>query len=120
MTMRNGLAALALMLGASAAHAATPPAPKAEGERLYAYHCAPCHAEGTGHPGTQALQLKYNGQMPALLTQRRDLTPDTLHYFIRNGVNAMPYFRKTEISDAAILAIAGFLTKPSKPTRSRR
>ncbi|NBC37740.1 c-type cytochrome [Novosphingobium sp. FSY-8] len=105
-----------LVATAPAQAAPAKPAPQlvADGLRLYTYHCAPCHGEGPGHPGTAALQRKYDGQMPALLADRRDLDGDMLRYFIRNGVNAMPYFRKTEISDAQIAAIAAYLARPRK------
>lgn len=113
MSSRTGTAALVLALSASAAHAAPNPAVM-EGQRLYTYHCAPCHGAGPGHPGTAALQMKYQGQVPPALADRRDLTSEALQYFIRNGVNAMPYFRKTEISDGDIAAIARYLRRPAK------
>jgi mono/diheme cytochrome c family protein len=31
--------------------------------------------------------------------------------FVRNGVSIMPFFRKTEISDADLDAIAAYLTR---------
>lgn len=81
------------------------------GRDLYAYHCAECHGEGPGHPGTSALQLKYEGDPPALLTRRKDLDVDAIRLFVRSGVNAMPYFRKTEISDAEVDRIAAYIVQ---------
>ena len=45
----------------------------ADGEKVYTYWCATCH--GPGLPGTVALETKYKGTKPALLTERKDLTP---------------------------------------------
>lgn len=73
---------------------------------MFAYNCTSCHGPGIGNPGnefkpgTDALRVKYNGDVPALLTERTDLTPDAVAYFVRNGISIMPFFRKTEISDA--------------------
>ncbi|MEZ5926866.1 MAG: hypothetical protein R3C55_00045 [Parvularculaceae bacterium] len=44
-----------------------------EGEQLFNYHCLACHGAGQGMPpfpllpGTGALQVKYNGSIPAVL-----------------------------------------------------
>ena len=84
------------------------------GESLYAYHCVTCHGEGPRMPGTAALQLKYDGAVPALLTEREDLSPVVVRLIVRRGINAMPFFRKTEISDAELEAIADFLTDRGK------
>ena len=111
----SGLALLALAAcqegGTGQSTGTANAAPQTPGERLYAYHCAPCHAAGPGHPGTAALELKHKGEIPALLTERTDLAPDAVRYFVRHGVNAMPYFRKTEISDAELDEIARFLDR---------
>ena len=47
----------------------------AQGQVVYEHWCAPCHAAGPGHPGTQSLQLKYGGKLPAVLLERTDLAP---------------------------------------------
>jgi len=62
-----------------------------------------------------ALQAKYKGAVPALLDKRTDLTPAFVKTTVRNGVSVMPFFRKTEISDADLDAIAAYLTRNSKP-----
>ena len=49
-----------------------------KGENLFAYHCALCHGDGPGHPGTSALAYKYKGEEPSLLTERSDLDPDAI------------------------------------------
>jgi len=35
--------------------------------------------------------------------------------YVRNGITVMPTFRKTEISDAELDAIAAYLTRNNKP-----
>jgi mono/diheme cytochrome c family protein len=81
------------------------------GEAVYEHWCAPCHAAGPGHPGTQGLQFKYRGETPAVLVERTDLTPAAVKTFVRQGVLAMAPFRKTEITDAELDDLAAFLSK---------
>ena len=86
------------------------------GQAVYQYWCAPCHSEGPGNPGTGALAVKYKGQpaIPAVLTERTNLTPQGLKFFVRQGVSVMPPFRKTEITDADLNALTVFLTRNNK------
>ena len=79
------------------------------GESVYTYWCATCHSAGPEMPGTAALQAKYNGSTPAVLTDRTDLTEEMIASFVRNGVSVMPPFRKTEITDADLRAMAEYL-----------
>ena len=81
----------------------------ARGNEVFQYWCAPCHAPGPRHPGTQALDALYKGAKPAALEQRTDLTPELTRAFVRTGVSVMPPFRKTEISDADLDALAAYL-----------
>ena len=80
----------------------------------YQDYCSMCHGEGPGRPGTMALQAKYKGAEPALLAERTDLTPQLIKMYVRNGISIMPIFRKTEISDADLDAIAAYLTRNNK------
>jgi len=83
------------------------------GYQVFQKWCAPCHAPGPRHPGTQALAAKYSdGKIPAALEDRKDLTPDLVQYFVRNGVSIMPPFRKTEITDAELSDLAAYLSRP--------
>jgi mono/diheme cytochrome c family protein len=86
----------------------------ARGDEVFQYWCAPCHAPGPRHPGTQALDSLYKGAKPAALEQRTDLTPELTRAFVRTGVSVMPPFRKTEISDADLEALAAYLA-PKAP-----
>jgi mono/diheme cytochrome c family protein len=83
----------------------------AHGKAVFEKWCAPCHGEGPGKPGTAALQALYQGRKPALLEQRTDLAPEMTKTFVRNGVSIMPFFRKTEISDSDLDALATYLAK---------
>jgi mono/diheme cytochrome c family protein len=86
----------------------------ARGNEVFQYWCAACHAPGPRHPGTQALDVLYKGAKPAALEQRTDLLPELTRAFVRTGVSVMPPFRKTEISDADLEALAAYLA-PKTP-----
>lgn len=108
----NALATAALaVLGAAFAGAvcAQEPAAAAHGKQVFEYWCAPCHAPGPRHPGTQALDALYKGAKPGALEQRTDLVPELTRQFVRGGVSVMPPFRKTEITDADLAALAAYL-----------
>jgi len=114
--------ALRALAGAALAVAALVPlvAPRAraeesaagseQGHAVFAKWCAPCHGPGTDKPGTVALGALYKGEKPALLEQRTDLSCDMVRRFVRTGVSVMPFFRKTEITDAELTALAGYLS----------
>jgi mono/diheme cytochrome c family protein len=61
-----------------------------------------------------ALQAKYAGAKPALLEDRTDLPAAFTKTFVRKGVSIMPFFRKTEISDADLDALAAYLARPRR------
>jgi (+)-pinoresinol hydroxylase len=100
------LIGLALSLGAVAQ---AQDAVVTRGNEVFQNWCAPCHAPGPRHPGTQALESLYKGAKPAALEQRTDLVPELTRTFVRTGVSVMPPFRKTEISDADLAALAAYL-----------
>jgi mono/diheme cytochrome c family protein len=77
------------------------------GREVYQKWCAPCHGIGLGKPGTSAAAA--HGVKPAVLEQRADLTPKMIETAVRTGVYFMPRFRKTEISNADLAAIIGYL-----------
>jgi mono/diheme cytochrome c family protein len=106
------LAVLSLSFAASAwtAQAANPPAATpASGQAVYQHWCAPCHAPGPGHPGTQSLQMKYGDKEPPVLLDRTDLAPEAVATFVRQGVLLMAPFRKTEITDAELKALTAYV-----------
>jgi mono/diheme cytochrome c family protein len=111
------VATLALCGGAARAEDA---APVAAGRLVFQLRCAPCHGADRGGdssrpqlPGTDALRIKYRGKVPALLEERTDLTAPVLRVYLRHGSWSMPPFRKTEVSDADIDAIAAYLAVSS-------
>jgi len=105
-----GLAFLVLALAARAP-AAEPSDSHAAGRAVYTKWCAPCHDPGVIHPGTNALTVKYRGVKPGVLLEWKDLRPETVRYLVRHGISVMPQFRKTEISDADLDALAKFLSR---------
>jgi mono/diheme cytochrome c family protein len=83
------------------------------GNAVFNNWCSACHSRGPQNaPGTASLQNKYQGSVPAALEDRRDLTPDLVELFVRNGVAMMAPLRKTEVSDADLEALAAYLTRP--------
>ncbi len=85
---------------------------KPRGYVQYQEYCSACHGAGPEkRPGTEALRAKYGGRKPALLEERTDLTPALVKAMVRNGISVMPFFRKTEVSDADLDAIAAYLTR---------
>jgi mono/diheme cytochrome c family protein len=99
--------------------AAPAPAPSAQGKQVFDYWCATCHAAGAKEggrllPGTQSLTVKYKGAKPAVLEERDDLVPEFTKFVVRHGQEGMPFFRKTEISDRELDAIAAYLARNVK------
>jgi mono/diheme cytochrome c family protein len=112
------LAALALL--ACSAVVAAQEIPSVErGRAKFEHSCAPCHGDGVGDdgramlPGTDALRIKYQGSLPALLERRTDLNVDAIRTFVRRGTWSMPPFRPTEITDRDIEDIAAYLRQSS-------
>ncbi len=104
----------AVVLAAASSTAAQEPADVARGREVFAQWCAGCHAPGPRYPGTQALEVAYKGVKPAALEARTDLVPELTRAFVRTGVSVMPPFRKTEITDADLGALAAYLA-PNGP-----
>jgi mono/diheme cytochrome c family protein len=121
MTMgeRSGLVTVLLILAAVLLSGArgdaqdkVTPADRAQlnrGKAVYDAWCGACHDPGPRHPGTQALDALYKGKKPGALEERTDLVPKLTETFVRRGVSVMPPFRKTEISDADLAALAAYL-----------
>jgi (+)-pinoresinol hydroxylase len=82
------------------------------GKDVYEKWCLPCHR--AGQVGTVQLQLRYKDAVPAVLTERTDLQPALIRVLVRKGGLVMPIFRKTEISDAELEALATYLTSSAK------
>jgi mono/diheme cytochrome c family protein len=118
--MRHTLPALTtLLLLTSGAAAAQDTASVERGRAKFELSCAPCHAEGIGDdgramlPGTDALRIKYQGALPALIEKRTDLNADAIRTFVRRGTWSMPPFRPTEVTERDIQDIAAYLRQTS-------
>jgi len=98
------------LIGFAALTSAAEPA----GRQVFQKWCAPCHAPGPNHPGTAALDALYDNARPGALEQRTDLTGSMIRRAVRQGAFSMPFFRKTEISDADLDALAEYLVKSAK------
>jgi (+)-pinoresinol hydroxylase len=112
-TLVGAFVSLVAPLGAVAA---APPSPAA-GEAVYSRWCVHCHSTGRGNPGTDSLQVKYGGKVPAALLERTDLSPEAVTLFVRQGVLSMPPFRKTEVTDAELAALAAFVAQKYRKPR---
>jgi mono/diheme cytochrome c family protein len=83
------------------------------GRVVYDHWCAACHDPGIMHPGTHALMVKYPGGRRAMgvITEWTDLPASYVSYMVRHGMSVMPQFRKTEITDAELTALATYLSR---------
>ena len=107
----NGRAPLAVaLIGLATIASATEPA----GRPVFEKWCAPCHAPGPNHPGTAALEALYGDARPGALEQRTDLTDAIVRLAVRQGAFSMPFFRKTEVSDADLDVLAQYLVKSAQ------
>ena len=117
LTLR-GLTALAILTSAGVA-LAQDSASVERGRAKFEHTCAPCHADGIGDdgramlPGTDALRIKYQGSLPALIEKRTDLNADAIRTFVRRGTWSMPPFRPTEVTERDIQDIAAYLRQTS-------
>ena len=117
------LAMMAILAAGASVVSAQDAAAVSRGKAVFTRTCAPCHGADKGDfgramlPGTDALRIKYKGQLPALLEQRTDLTPAAIKVFVRKGTWSMPPFRKTELSDAEIDAVSAYIADAARKPR---
>ena len=115
--LSGSLAAALLLLGgvavAPSAGADTIAPRYAPGRAVYEKWCAACHDPGIIHPGTHALMTKYPGGSRAAgtIADWTDLPAPYVRLTVRHGMSVMPQFRKTEISDAELTALAAYLSR---------
>lgn len=127
MTRRIPVSLLAVLVATSAAAASSSPQRGMEGagwsrvpvtgnggEQVFHRYCWECHGDGPDRPGTDALRVKYKGEVPARLDQRTDLNAAFVIATVRHGISVMPAARKTEISDTELNAIAAYLTREKR------
>jgi mono/diheme cytochrome c family protein len=90
-----------------------------KGKMVFDQWCLGCHARmgGPSGPfgfppaGTNRLQQRYQGAVPAALEDRDDLKPDLIKTVVRQGMPIMPPLRKTEVTDAELDAVIAYLTQ---------
>lgn len=120
--LRNGALATLLTLAGHSfiARGEVRPAGTSNAQALFEKHCRACHGSGPDKPGTVALATRYEGAVPAELALRRDLSADMVRAVIRIGMANMPPFRKTEITDAELDSLAGWLAQNPERRAPRR
>ena len=78
------------------------------GEEVYKKWCEGCHMDSPFAPGT--IQLRQSrGEGKALITNRTDLGPEYIKQLVRKGLNGMPLFRRTEISNKELDSLVQYL-----------
>ena len=92
------LALAALLSGLSLAASAADSQSIGPGQRFYEKTCAKCHEAGVG---------------PVI--KGRGFPAATYVVIARNGMNAMPAFRVTDIDDATLQDLAEYLSKTEAP-----
>ena len=78
------------------------------GRALFGASCSYCHGE-RGH--ATALLAKRLGKDHAQLEQRTDLSATLIRHVVRHGINSMPWYRRAELTDRELDAIAAYLTR---------
>ncbi len=103
-------AAVLLVCAAVPLHAQEPPldAHQEQGRKLFQSTCLYCHGEKVW--GTFALQRRL-GADQGLLEKRTDLVAPFVKNVVRNGLGSMPAYRRTELTDADVDAIADYLSR---------
>ena len=79
------------------------------GKEVFDHYCSYCHGSGDGS-GTMQLG-RTRGRDKALLTERTDLTPEYIKFIVRHGLRSMPPFVPSDLTDAKLKSLAGFLAK---------
>lgn len=114
------LVAVLAALSPGALRAQQPGSAAERGAAVYETWCAHCHDRVPAGsvlealPGVASLRLKYAGELSPYIKERPDLADfSVLAAFLRNGAGSMPPFRRTEITDDDIAAIAAYLQSTS-------
>ena len=82
----------------------------AQGEKVFQHWCATCH--GPDERGTEILEQRFQGALPAELAKRTDLSGALITMRVRGWFTPiMPAFRPTEVSDSDLEAIIAYLTQ---------
>ncbi len=77
-------------------------------EQLYRKWCVPCHSNDKGAPGTLRLG-RTRGKDMAVLLERPPLTGEYMKQVVREGLGAMPLFRRSEISSGQLDSLVDYI-----------
>ena len=80
-----------------------------DGKALFDLYCIACHGAGPEHPGTMRLQERMSADQAPLLN-RDNLPPEYVKLVVREGFKLMPPFRPSEITDAQLELLTGYIT----------
>ncbi|HTV79892.1 MAG TPA: cytochrome c [Steroidobacteraceae bacterium] len=80
------------------------------GKEVFDHYCSWCHGAADG-PGTMQLS-RTRGKAQALLAERTNLPPEYIRTVVRHGLRAMPPFVPSDLTDARLAALIGFLDRP--------
>jgi len=80
------------------------------GQQVFEAKCSHCHAPGLANPGTHQLAVT-RGEDRAVLEQRTDLAAEYVEFIVRHGLNAMPAFAPTDVTEAQLVELAAYLSK---------
>jgi mono/diheme cytochrome c family protein len=106
------------------------------GRTIFEHQCSPCHARAIdedgsailsadGYPvlaGAASLAIKYKGTtISPYIEERSDLANSAvLRVFLRNGSPSMPPFRKSELPDSSIEALAAYFLVTAKVAQNKQ
>ena len=79
-----------------------------DGQALFDLYCIACHGAGPEHPGTMRLQERLSEDQAPLLN-RDNLQPEYVKLVVREGFKLMPPFRPSEITDAQLDLLTGYI-----------
>jgi len=109
--IRYGAALAALLLAWGTAHAADQSGNVNRGKDLFNQFCVRCHGEGQWASSVLAKRMPTE---VSELEKRTDLAPNYVEHIARVGLNNMPGYRPTELTDNDLKAIAEYLTRNNK------
>jgi mono/diheme cytochrome c family protein len=113
-TLRRAGAVALLALGtlAAAGEGSAPlDARRLEGQWLFQATCSYCHAPGGW--GTRDLARRLGAERSVLL-ERTDLDPAYIRIVVRRGLNSMPAYTPTDLTERQIASIADYLTRNNR------
>ena len=87
-------------------------------EQLYRKWCVPCHSSDMSAPGTLRLS-RTRGKNLAILLERPPLSADYMKSVVREGLGAMPLFRRSEIDTRQLGLIVDYIIDQQKNFASK-